>query len=38
MTLQTEYISKQKATKIIGIQFSVLSPEEIRNGSCSRNN
>ena len=26
-------IRKNKASKIIGIQFSILSPEEIRNGS-----
>ena len=33
MATQTNYISKEKAAKIIGIQFSILSPEEIRNSS-----
>ena len=34
MTQRTKgTIEKQNATKIIGIQFSLLSPEEIRNGS-----
>lgn len=34
MTQRTKgTIEKQNATKIIGIQFSLLSPEEIRKGS-----
>lgn len=30
---KTNYITKKDASKIIGIQFSILSPDEIRNGS-----
>ena len=33
MNSQKDYISKDKASKVIGIQFSILSPEEIRNSS-----
>jgi len=33
MTTTNDNISKQIASKIIGIQFSILSPEEIRKGS-----
>ena len=29
----TGIINKKNASKILGIQFSILSPEEIRNGS-----
>ena len=32
-TTKSNYISKKNVSKIIGIQFSMLSPEEIRNGS-----
>ena len=32
-TTKSNYISKKNVSKIIGIQFSILSPEEIRNGS-----
>ena len=30
---KTNYITKKEASKIIGIQFSILSPDEIRRGS-----
>ena len=30
---KTNFITKKNASKIIGIQFSILSPDEIRNGS-----
>jgi len=30
---KTDFITKKNASKIIGIQFSILSPDEIRKGS-----
>ena len=33
MTQNNDTINKHNSSKILGIQFSILSPEEIRNGS-----